>query len=179
MARIRYLTQDASKLRLRKFFLLMPRVPCTEGGPGQSQANVPINHENAWASDLCFGISPRGTAKKLLKSLVAPVAAFFGSAAESKGMNHLDLFYQQHVCFFSNCLHARRGRAFAFPQSAGSLARRLPKDPLHWDFGRRTGPPDASSNSFIHDSNLVDPASSHTLVSKIKPCMSKYKQLIL
>ena len=26
-------------------------------------------------------------------------------------------------------------------------------------------------------SNLVDPASSHTLVSKIKPCMSKYKQL--
>ena len=24
-------------------------------------------------------------------------------------------------------------------------------------------------------SNLVDPASSHTLVSKIKPCMSKYK----
>ena len=99
MARIRYLTQDASKLRLRSFFLLMPRVPCTEGGPGQSQANVPINHENAWASDLCFGISPRGTAKKLLKSLVAPVAAFFGGAAESKGMNHLDLFYQQHVCF--------------------------------------------------------------------------------
>ena len=28
-----------------------------------------------------------------------------------------------------------------------------------------------------HDGNLVDPASSHTLVSKIKPCMSKYKHL--
>ena len=27
-----------------------------------------------------------------------------------------------------------------------------------------------------HDSNLVDSASSHTLVSKIKPCMSKYKR---
>jgi hypothetical protein len=26
---------------------------------------------------------------------------------------------------------------------------------------------------------LVDPASSHMLVSKIKPCMSKYKQFIL
>ncbi len=25
--------------------------------------------------------------------------------------------------------------------------------------------------------NLVDSASSHTLVSKIKPCMSKYKRL--
>ena len=29
------------------------------------------------------------------------------------------------------------------------------------------------------DSNLVDSASSHTLVSKIKPCMSKYKYLTL
>ena len=28
-----------------------------------------------------------------------------------------------------------------------------------------------------HGSYLVDPASSHMLVSKIKPCMSKYKQL--
>ena len=27
------------------------------------------------------------------------------------------------------------------------------------------------------DSYLVDPASSHMLVSKIKPCMSKYKHL--
>ena len=27
------------------------------------------------------------------------------------------------------------------------------------------------------NSNLVDPASSHTLVSKIKPCMCKYKQI--
>ena len=29
------------------------------------------------------------------------------------------------------------------------------------------------------DRNLVDPASSHMLVSKIKPCMSKYKQFVL
>jgi hypothetical protein len=29
----------------------------------------------------------------------------------------------------------------------------------------------------IEDINLVDPASSHMLVSKIKPCMSKYKHL--
>ena len=27
----------------------------------------------------------------------------------------------------------------------------------------------------LHGSYLVDPASSHMLVSKIKPCMSKYK----
>lgn len=32
--------------------------------------------------------------------------------------------------------------------------------------------------STTHDSYLVDPASSHMLVSKIKPCMSKYKQFI-
>jgi NAD kinase len=31
----------------------------------------------------------------------------------------------------------------------------------------------------IKGSYLVDPASSHMLVSKIKPCMSKYKLLIL
>lgn len=31
--------------------------------------------------------------------------------------------------------------------------------------------------SVILCSYLVDPASSHMLVSKIKPCMSKYKQL--
>ena len=29
------------------------------------------------------------------------------------------------------------------------------------------------------DSNLVDSASSHTLVSKIKPCMCKYKSCTL
>jgi hypothetical protein len=32
-------------------------------------------------------------------------------------------------------------------------------------------------NSTAYDRNLVDPASSHMLVSKIKPCMSKYKLL--
>jgi hypothetical protein len=31
--------------------------------------------------------------------------------------------------------------------------------------------------SFMESSYLVDPASSHMLVSKIKPCMSKYKQV--
>ena len=34
-----------------------------------------------------------------------------------------------------------------------------------------------SSSSKLGDSYLVDPASSHMLVSKIKPCMSKYKLL--
>ena len=29
----------------------------------------------------------------------------------------------------------------------------------------------------MDSSYLVDPASSHMLVSKIKPCMSKYKQI--
>jgi hypothetical protein len=32
------------------------------------------------------------------------------------------------------------------------------------------------SLEWSEDSYLVDPASSHMLVSKIKPCMSKYKQ---
>ena len=32
-------------------------------------------------------------------------------------------------------------------------------------------------NAKTESSYLVDPASSHMLVSKIKPCMSKYKQI--
>ncbi len=31
-------------------------------------------------------------------------------------------------------------------------------------------------NQFYKEGNLVDPASNYMLVSKIKPCMSKYKQ---
>jgi hypothetical protein len=40
-------------------------------------------------------------------------------------------------------------------------------------------PPGAASHGLPcdHGSYLVDSASSHMLVSKIKPCMSKYKQL--
>ena len=34
-----------------------------------------------------------------------------------------------------------------------------------------------ASGSILESSYLVDPASSHMLVSKIKPCMSKYKQI--
>ena len=36
-----------------------------------------------------------------------------------------------------------------------------------------------ASQDQIYGRYLVDPASSHMLVSKIKPCMSKYKLLIL
>ena len=36
---------------------------------------------------------------------------------------------------------------------------------------------DRSCDACVKQSYLVDPASSHMLVSKIKPCMSKYKQL--
>ena len=33
--------------------------------------------------------------------------------------------------------------------------------------------------NILYFDNLVDSASSHTLVSKIKPCMSKYKHYII
>jgi hypothetical protein len=38
---------------------------------------------------------------------------------------------------------------------------------------------DPGASAWSNGSYLVDPASSHMLVSKIKPCMSKYKLLIL
>ena len=43
--------------------------------------------------------------------------------------------------------------------------------------GRLTGGSGAQAPPPVKDSYLVDSASSHMLVSKIKPCMSKYKQL--
>ena len=47
--------------------------------------------------------------------------------------------------------------------------------------GRRAGLPSAlgAGGPAAYRSYLVDPASSHMLVSKIKPCMSKYIQFIL
>ena len=44
---------------------------------------------------------------------------------------------------------------------------------------RKLGFGQLSCRGLSKDSNLVDSASSHTLVSKIKPCMSKYKRFIL
>ena len=41
-----------------------------------------------------------------------------------------------------------------------------------WNRVRRSNLPVSTP---LSDSYLVDPASSHMLVSKIKPCMSKYK----
>ena len=46
------------------------------------------------------------------------------------------------------------------------------KEPLPKAFAFRVGVEVGCSSS-----NLVDPASSHMLVSKVKPCMSKYKFL--
>ena len=40
---------------------------------------------------------------------------------------------------------------------------------------RETNSPPTDSGEICLDTNLVDPASSHTLVSKIKPCMCKCK----
>ena len=39
-----------------------------------------------------------------------------------------------------------------------------------------SGAPPSREAAPVQDSYLVDSASSHMLVSKIKPCMSKYKQ---
>ncbi len=68
---------------------------------------------------------------------------------------------------FKNSVPSARARVRAccgtgpFPHAGPAL------NPGAWSAGRGSG----------HGSYLVDPASSHMLVSKIKPCMSKYKQL--
>ena len=54
----------------------------------------------------------------------------------------------------------------AFPNSCNTP----PLRGLPWRYSLR-------GRAWVQDSYLVDSASSHMLVSKIKPCMSKYKQL--
>ena len=63
---------------------------------------------------------------------------------------------------FWNSTHAWGG--FGYPECVGLLRGRNPSRVDQPGVGRPK-------------SYLVDPASSHMLVSKIKPCMSKYKQL--
>ena len=53
---------------------------------------------------------------------------------------------------------------------------RLAPGLIVWLFRECTGGL-ALGRAWSDDSYLVDPASSHMLVSKIKPCMSKYKHL--
>jgi hypothetical protein len=53
-------------------------------------------------------------------------------------------------------------------------------DELRWgkaSFGMPCTDVDPSARAGWKSSYLVDPASSHMLVSKIKPCMSKYKRV--
>ena len=60
------------------------------------------------------------------------------------------------------------------------LARARPSECAAAD-GRREGPSRGADSSIVRrgarNSYLVDPASSHMLVSKIKPCMSKHRPL--
>ena len=74
----------------------------------------------------------------------------------------------QAVCDFNNADQSLRGgRVVACDALGVCLTREGLKNPPCPLLGVRVP----------HDSYLVDPASSHMLVSKIKPCMSKYKQL--
>lgn len=70
-----------------------------------------------------------------------------------------------HVCSIGvDC----RGRGY-------HLSRGFPS--VHKKAGARVMRPSGLFSELQHNCILVDPASSHMLVSKIKPCMSKYKQL--
>ena len=71
------------------------------------------------------------------------------------------------------CVSASHGKLRSLCSGSGVL--RLPLCLISLGFSnRRFGSSDFRG---WHDTNLVDPASSHMLVSKIKPCMSQYKLL--
>jgi hypothetical protein len=62
--------------------------------------------------------------------------------------------------------------------SVSSLAKGMPQSATVKLLCLRQRVSEAPSGVAVQDSYLVDSASSHMLVSKIKPCMSKYKQSI-
>ena len=79
----------------------------------------------------------------------------------------------------SDGLLRKRGARLASGAGRGPTARVLQKlTPLR---RARCGSAECSRTGGVaaYRSYLVDPASSHMLVSKIKPCMSKYIQFIL
>ena len=104
--------------------------------------------------------------------------------------------YYSNSCFDrdrgTDCPPARAGGGVSFARPVAALRRGSdwaggphPRGERERERERREGkrfrrpspPPPPIPNSPRDDgSNLVDPASSHTLVSKIKPCMSKYKR---
>ena len=80
----------------------------------------------------------------------------------------------------ASAIRARRGRAhfsqeILFPVGAPRRAGDASPTEAHsmLPANERPAPAASSCRGSVH--NLVDPASSHMLVSKIKPCMSQYK----
>ena len=101
MARIRYLTQDASKLRLRKSVYdsqgrgsLAPKA-----GLGKAKPTFPLTTRTLGLRTFALASRLEEQQKSYSSLWLRRLLLFLGGAAESKGMNHLDLFYQQHVCF--------------------------------------------------------------------------------
>ena len=68
-------------------------------------------------------------------------------------------------------LGAHAGNPLGVLKARGLAPRSLPANLV--SYSRPSRPPPSGGK----DSYLVDSASSHMLVSKIKPCMSKYKHL--
>ena len=78
------------------------------------------------------------------------------ASTSSKGDGTCGLVSCGHACFFLNRRTPADGEsASEYPSVLRAALRRRLRE----------------------SSYLVDPASSHMLVSKIKPCMSKYKQI--
>jgi hypothetical protein len=107
----------------------------------------------------------------------APDATLYGAAEGSPGNlgggSGLPLVALAWRCNSGRACAAGGAAAAASVMRGGrpSVLEIAPADEISrwWAGGRKPEGPD--------DSYLVDSASSHMLVSKIKPCMSKYKQL--
>ena len=134
------------------------------------------------------GFAPRWYAQELGKKAVASCAlSAFGRSIDSMRARTKRSYHDLLYHTFTERSHARVILLVGQVAWDGFLVRRVglkapvgTSEPL-WMVTPEPPPAPQSvgiassygSSCVVKDSNLVDPASSHTLVSKIKPCMSK------
>ena len=132
--------------------------------PVSGRAPVP---SDGWAPRTARSASPRGAERD---RPAAPRSGVLPSAGPARSAAR-PLCQQRTSDRAARPSESRAGRR--------GQRRSAPRGRPRSDSRRTAGRNAAASRQQPQSSYLVDPASSHMLVSKIKPCMSKYKLLIL
>ena len=126
MARIRYLTQDASKLRLRSFFFLCRGSLAPKAGLGKAKPTFPLTTRTLGLRTFALASRLEEQQKSYSSLWLRRLLLFWRRGGIQR--NESFRFVLSTTClFFSNCLHARRGRALLFRSQQGVLHGGCPR----------------------------------------------------